>query len=305
MESAIAVIGAGLMGGGVSRTLIRKGHTVIAYDVSRAVLDRIGHDGVGTADSVAAAVENASHVFLSLPGPAQVRETVLDILQVRGSKAPLTIIDFSTIDPATAVAMAGSCREMGVAYVEAPVSGGPKGAENGTLAIMVGCGEDTFADVKPLLEEVGSNIYHLGPTGTASLAKLCNNAIVAATAVVLGEAFLLASAGGIYSDQLASVLSRSVGGSRTLDVFGKHIIEDDYAEPTFSLALMHKDLDLFMQTARQYGITTPIGSLAFQLYDGAHHQGWDKEDHTVVCRLLETLNQSRVLSHSSPVEATT
>ncbi len=305
MQPAIAVIGAGLMGAGVARTLIREGHGVTAYDVSRVALDRIRQDGAITADSIPGAVENAAYVLLSLPGPAQVRETIHSIIQVRDSAAPLTIIDISTIDPATSIEMANTCDSVGAAYVEAPVSGGPRGAENGTLAIMVGCREETFADIKPLLEELGSNIYYLGSTGTASLVKLCNNAVVAATAAILGEAFLLASAGGISSDQLAAVLSKSVGASGTLDVFGKHIIEGDYSSPTFSLGLMHKDLDLFMQTARHYGITTLLGSLTFQLYDGAHHQGWDKEDHTVVCRLLETLNQSKIRSRGPQVEVTT
>ncbi|MCL6597614.1 MAG: NAD(P)-dependent oxidoreductase [Alicyclobacillus macrosporangiidus] len=272
------------------RTLLRKGYSVGAYDISRDALDRAARDGAIPYNSLQEAVLEADYILLSLPAPQHVRETVGVIAETVRAERGVTLIDFSTIDPATAKDCAQICEEHGISHLEAPVSGGPQGANNGTLAIMVGGRKETFEQARPLLEDLGSNVYYLGETGTAALVKLCNNVVVGATAVALSEAFALASAGGVPPRQLAEVLSKSVGGSRTLEVFGRHLIEGDYSSPTFSLGLMHKDLGLFVDTARKHGITSLIGNLTYQLYTSAQRHGWQREDHTVVCRVIEELS---------------
>jgi 3-hydroxyisobutyrate dehydrogenase-like beta-hydroxyacid dehydrogenase len=126
------------------------------------------------------------------------------------------------------------------------------------------------------------------------LAKICNNIVVAATAAVLSEAFLLASAGGIAPQKLKEILENSVGGSRTLDVFGHHIVSGDYSAPTFALGLMHKDVGLFIKAMQQYELTSFIGSLTNQIYNGALQQGWANQDHSVICKYFEFINNKSI-----------
>lgn len=289
MAKQVAFVGAGLMGSGMIRNLVQRDYRVKAYDVSAQALKRVEELGAMPVTTLQEALAGNDHVLLSLPEPPQVREAVQEIVREHDNADgnEMMIIDFSTIDSGTAKDMANLTSISGIRYLEAPVSGGPKGADSGTLSIMVGGDQDTFLHVKPLLEVLGSNIYYLGDTGNASLVKLCNNAVVAAITAILGEAFVLAASEGISPDQLASVLSTSVGGSKTLEIFGHHMVSGDYSKPTFSLSLMHKDLGLFMETARQNGVASLLGGLTYQLYEAAYSKGWSKEDQSVVCRFLE------------------
>jgi 3-hydroxyisobutyrate dehydrogenase-like beta-hydroxyacid dehydrogenase len=288
-----SVIGAGRMGSGVIHTLLEKGYQVTAYDNSKEAMELVQKSGAVAAESVEAAVEKSDFIFLSLPGPVQVREIVAQITKVIpiGKKF---IIDLSTIDPKSSKDMAELCDSAGFTYIEAPVSGGPKGAHSGTMSIMVAAEEEDYKQIEPLLQDIGKSIFYLGQSGTASLAKICNNIVVAATASILNEAFILASAGGISSDKLKEILENSVGGSRTLDVFGPHMVSGSFSEPTFALGLMHKDLGLFIDASKQFNVTLFMGSLVYQIYNGAMAQGWEQEDHTVVQRYLERIGNKHI-----------
>jgi 3-hydroxyisobutyrate dehydrogenase len=302
-EMDITFIGAGMMGRGMIRTLLQKGHTVTAYDVTAKALEQVREFGARTSDSLEEAVAGSQFILMSLPGPKQVIEVIKEILEIKKEEiGDVFVIDFSTIDPKTSKQMASLCSQEGVTYFEAPVSGGPQGANAGTLSIMVGGEEAKFADIEPILYEIGKSIYYLGQTGTASLVKLCNNVVVATTAVALGEAFVLASAGGICPQQLAEVLSKSVGGSKTLEIFGPHMTSGEFEPSTFSLGLMFKDLGLFMETAKEYGISTLSSSLTYQLYNSAFAQGWGQQDHSVVMRVLESLGQAQAQVHTQPIQ---
>jgi 3-hydroxyisobutyrate dehydrogenase len=292
MTNSITYIGAGLMGSGMIRTLLGKGYEVSAYDLSQQALERVREYGASPIHSLDEALGMNKFILLSLPGPAQVNEVVAKIATLRQGESDLVVIDFSTIDPQTAIQSAAVLKAAGIQHVEAPVSGGPKGANAGTLSIMIGTEESTYAQAQHILEAVGGNLYYLGVTGTAALAKLCNNVVVAGTTAILGEAFALAAAGGIAPQQLKDVLSQSVGGSNTLELFGKHMTSGDYSEPTFALSLMYKDLGLFMDAAKHYKVTSMLGTMTYQLYNGAHLQGWNNQDHSVVCRLLEMMNNT-------------
>ncbi len=233
-------------------------------------------------------------VILSLPSTGIVKDTATKIKNAAGGNE-FSVIDLSTIDPQTAKDSYELLKTVGVSYIEAPVSGGPTGAESGTLSIIVGGAESDYLKVLPLLEQIGKNIFYLGEVGSAALAKICNNIVVAATASILSEAFILASAGGIEPQKLRKILENSVGGSRTLDVFGDHFVSGDFSNPTFALALMNKDVGLFMEAIKQYDVTSFIGSTTYQIYNGAmKKEDWKFGDHTVVLKYLEMLNSKEV-----------
>ncbi|MCM3584977.1 NAD(P)-dependent oxidoreductase [Mesobacillus maritimus] len=299
MSGKVLVVGAGRMGFGVIKTLISKGYTVMVSDPSNEAVARavnIGAEGVVNFEE---AIGESSTIIFSLPGPVQVNEMTERISLLGVNHRPL-IIDLSTIDPQTAIDAGKKCRSNGLRYIEAPVSGGPGGAESGTLSIMVGASEEDYQQVKPILNDIGKNIFYLGDIGTASIAKICNNIVVATTTTILSEAFILASAGGIQPEKLKEILDNSVGGSKTLEVFGKHLVSGDYSNPTFALGLMHKDVGLFSEAIKQYGLTSLMGSLTCQIYNGARSQGFEHEDHTSICKLLEQINNKKI-DRSIPV----
>jgi 3-hydroxyisobutyrate dehydrogenase len=294
LSNSILVIGAGKMGYGVIKTLLSKGNIVYVSDPSEEAVERVVKLGAIKTRDISEVLPDIEFVFLSLPTPKVVLGTVTNIKNSVHSNE-FAVIDLSTIDPQTAIAAHDLLREVGVSYVEAPVSGGPKGAESGTLSIMVGCNNETYAIVSPILEQIGKNIFHLGEVGRAALAKICNNIIVAATATILSEAFILAAAGGIAPEKLRNILENSVGGSRTLDVFGDHLVSGDFSSPTFALALMHKDVGLFMDAIKQYNVTSFIGSTTYQIYNGAFSkEDWKFSDHTVVHKYLQMLNGKEI-----------
>lgn len=289
----VLVVGAGRMGFGVVKTLIREGYQVTVSDPSVDAVSRAENIGANASVDFNQSVVDNDIIIFSLPGPKQVREMV-DHITSLGVKHSPSIIDISTIDPQTAMEMGEKCRMSEIEYIEAPVSGGPSGAENGKLSIIVGANESDYHKVKPVLNDLGENIYFLGEIGTASIGKICNNIVVATTASILSEAFILASAGGIEPSKLKEILQNSVGGSKTLEVFGNHMVSGDYSEPTFALGLMHKDVGLFAEAVKQYGLTSFVGSVTCQIYNGALSRGLAHEDHTAILKYLEDINNKRL-----------
>ena len=236
---------------------------------------------------------NGAVVILSLPGPVQVNE-ITDIINTPQYSVEPVIIDISTINPETAISVYEKLKTNRINYVEAPVSGGPNGAETGTLSMMVGANKDVYNNIEPILKDMATNIYYLGEVGTGSIAKICNNIVVASTTAILSEAFILASTGGITPESLSDILSKSVGGSKTLETFGKHIVEGNYENPTFALSLMHKDVGLYTETAKYYGLTSIVGQLTAQIYNGALQSGLGNEDHSAICKYIEKINNKPI-----------
>lgn len=300
MTNKVLVVGAGRMGFGVIKTLTGKGYQVTVSDPSSEALKRAENIGAEASVDFNQSVRDNSLIIFSLPGPKQVKQMIEKVISLNVAHQPF-IIDLSTIDPQTAIDANEKCKVHGVSYIEAPVSGGPRGAETGTLSIIVGADESDYEEVKPILNDIGKHIYYLGATGTASIGKICNNIIVASTAAILSEAFILASAGGIKPEKLKEILENSVGGSKTLEVFGNHFISGDYSKPTFALGLMHKDVGLYAETVKQYGLTSLVGSVTCQIYNGARSNGLTNEDHTAVCKFLEQLNNTKI-DRGIPVE---
>lgn len=293
MKRKVLVVGAGRMGFGVIQTLIRKGYQVSVSDPSHEAVSRAKHIGAEAIEDINQSLAEHSIIIMSLPGPIQVKDMTEKMVPFNRSHQPL-VIDLSTIDPQTAIDASKRCKGNGLRYIEAPVSGGPGGAEAGTLSIIVGGDENDYKEAEPILNDIGKNIYYLGEIGTASIAKICNNIVVATTASILSEAFILASAGGIKPAKLKEILENSVGGSKTLEVFGEHIVSGDYSTPTFALELMHKDVGLFQEASKQYGLTSLIGSMTCQIYNGARSHELGSEDHTAICKFLEELNNTKI-----------
>ena len=290
MPMRVGFVGIGIMGQRMCRNLRKAGFSIVAFDVDRAALQVAADLGADIAPDLPALAREADVVLLSLPGPAQ----VLGVTEgARGLLAHMKpdshLCDASTVDPGTSRRVHASATAVGVCALDCPVSGGPTGAEAGTLTIMVG-GEVAALDaVRPILQAIGKKIVHCGPPGAGQGAKLVNQALVAVHTVAAFEALLVGRKLGLDLDTLVSILRSSSGGDWMLE---NHLrikaLAGDF-EPGFALNLLFKDLHLFLQTATDAQAPALIAASALQLYNAARAAGGGLRDQTIVAKEMERL----------------
>ncbi len=273
----IGFIGLGNMGAPMALNLLGAGHQVAAFDLVAEVLARLAAAGATTAASPREVVQNADIVVSMLPASAHVEQLYLApdasgqcLLDLVATST--LVIDSSTIAPASARKVAEGARTRGIAMIDAPVSGGVGGAEKGTLTFMVGGEAADLERARPLLEIMGSNIFHAGASGAGQVAKICNNMLLAIHMSGTAEALALGVANGLDPKTLSEIMRRSSGGNWSLEVYNPFpgVMESapaarDY-QGGFLVDLMLKDLSLALQAAEQVGSGTPMGSLARSLY---------------------------------------
>ncbi|MGH3058228.1 MAG: NAD(P)-dependent oxidoreductase [Gaiellaceae bacterium] len=286
----VAFIGLGTMGLPMARNLLAAGHELIAVDADPA---RAALLGAPVAATPAEAVRASDVALLSLPSPAAVEDVVLGSAGLRAA-APhgFAVADMSTGPPALARTLAAELARVGIDSLDAPVSGGPRGAEAASLTIMVGGSPEAFAARRPLLETLGSLVVHVGPAGAGQAVKLCNNLIAGATMVAIAEACAVAAREGIDPAVLYDLLTRSTGDSRVLrtrfpveGVSPEHPASRHY-EPLFSLDLMAKDLDLALALAAAHGVAAPVATTSRDRYRKAQAHGAGALDYSAVYTAL-------------------
>ena len=273
--------------------LIKGGHSVTAFDVVPAAVAAAVARGATRGKSAASVATEVDILVTVLPSSSQVETAYLDERGIlEGAKAGLLCADMSTIDPNTSRKVAAALANKDVRFIDAPVSGGTVGAENATLAIMVGGAAEDLESARPVLTSMGTNIIHVGAVGAGEAAKLCNNLIAGVSAVAVAEAFRIGEAFGVDPKILTDVISKSSGNTWMMQhahpVPG--IVETapstrDYA-PGFMTDLMAKDLALAVNAARELRIPVFVSPVAQQLLRLASSQGLGREDFTAVYKLL-------------------
>ena len=214
METRVAVIGVGNMGGRMSRRLLAAGYPLTISDASLELVAALVAEGALAAASAAEAAREADLVILSLPTPAIVEAVVTGEQGIlRTARPGTTVVDMSTGDPGTARRVEAACRAAGVNFLDAPVSRGVMGAEKGTLLIMVGGDEEVLEATRPVLSVLGSEIIHVGGPGSGQVVKLCNNMLSAINMQALGEVLVTGVKAGVELEVLARVLTAGTGGS--------------------------------------------------------------------------------------------
>jgi 3-hydroxyisobutyrate dehydrogenase len=282
----VAFIGLGTMGLPMARNLVAAGHVVVAVDSDP---DRTRLLDAPAAATPAEAAEASEVGILSLPSPAAVEEVVLGPLGLRAGAPPgFAVVDMSTGPPALARRLAGELGRAAICFLDAPVSGGPSGAEAGTLTIMAGGTAEAFRHLRPLLETLGSPVVHVGEAGAGQAAKLCNNLIAGATMAAIAEACAIASREGIAPAVLYDLLTSSTGDSRVLrtrfpvgGIAAEHPASHAY-EALFSLDLMAKDLDIALELAAAHGVEAPVASASLERYRDAQARGLGGLDYSAV-----------------------
>jgi 3-hydroxyisobutyrate dehydrogenase len=286
----VAFIGLGTMGLPMARNLLAAGHELVAVDADPARAALLGAPVAATPAEAASASDVA---LLSLPSPAAVEDVVLGPSGLRaGAARGFAVADMSTGPPALARTLAAELGRVGIDSLDAPVSGGPRGAEAGSLTVMVGGSREAFAARRPLLEALGSLVVHVGPAGAGQAAKLCNNLIAGATMVAIAEACAVAEREGIEPAVLYDLLIRSTGDSRVLrtrfpleGVSSEHPASRDY-EPLFSVDLMAKDLELALALAAAHGVEAPVATTSRDRYREAQERGAGALDYSAVYAAL-------------------
>lgn len=268
----IGFIGVGNMGGPMARNLAQGNHAVRAYDLDADRLAAAGAAGAVAADSAVDAAADADVVITMLPASDHVRRLYLEDGLLAAIAPPAVAIDCSTIAPATARAVAAQAAANGIEMLDAPVSGGTAGAEQGTLTFMVGGAVAALERVRPLFERMGANIFHAGAAGAGQTAKMCNNMVLAAQMTATAEALALGVANGLDAATLSEIMQRSSGGNWPLNVYNPWpgVMEGVPAahgyQGGFAVDLMIKDLNLALDAAAAAGVPTALGALARNLY---------------------------------------
>lgn len=255
--SDIGYIGLGIMGRPCALNLIGAGHRLTVNTRTRSRAGEAIEAGAAWADTPAEVAAATEVVFLNLPDTPDVDLVVFgENGIVAADEPPALVVDMSTVDPGRTVEIAAALAERGIGFVDAPVSGGEKGAIEGTLSVMAGGAEPEFAAALPLLEVVGGRVTHVGPAGAGQMVKACNQLLVASNLIAIAEAMVLAERSGLVSP---AVMREAVTGgfadSRCLQVHGERMV-DSIFEPGFKTSLHAKDAAIVEKMASETG--TPI-----------------------------------------------
>jgi 3-hydroxyisobutyrate dehydrogenase len=297
----IAFIGLGNMGSPMAHNLLKGRHTLTVYDLNQQAVQLMVDSGARAANSPGEAVKDVDYVVTMLPTAAHVRNVLSGPEGILANVSPgATIIDSSTIDPASVKEFASLAATQGNLFVDAPVSGGTGGAAAGTLTFMVGGESAAFAKVRPVLEAMGKNIVHCGDVGTGQVAKICNNLVLGITMAGVSEAMSLGAALGIDPKTLSGILNTSTGRCWSSDSYNPYpgVIAAVPASKGyvggFGTDLMLKDLALAAEAARSVRQPVFMGALAQQLYQTLSAGGDGRLDFSAVIKLYRRTAEATV-----------
>jgi len=279
----IGFIGLGMMGAGMASNLQKAGHQLIVHDLSRQAASRHLADGATWAESPRAVAQAVDLVFTSLPTPTDVEKvgTGEDGL-LSGFRKGAAWFDLSTNAVSVVRALHAQLAEHGVEFLDAPVSGGPRGASSGRLAIWVGGDKAVFDKYKSVLDAMGDAARYIGPIGAGSIAKLVHNAAGAATNIVLSEVFTMGVKAGVDPLPLWEAIRQGAGGrNRLFDRMADHFLTGSYEPADFALRLLHKDVSLACQLARDVNVPMRLTNLAQLELTEALNRGWGSRDSRV------------------------
>jgi 2-hydroxy-3-oxopropionate reductase len=295
-------VGLGLMGGHMAANLRKAGWNVAGWNRSTAALDEFVAHGGERAASVAALRDEPVIIFM-LPDLSYIEDAAAGLLADWTQSPPergTAVVVMSSVSPAAVRdfgARVSAASRGNAVVVDAPVSGGTKGAEEGTLAIMAGAEEEDFQRLLPLFNAMGGTVRRLGRLGSGSLAKACNQLIVGTTTAALAEAAELAERSGMDVEALYDVLSGGLAGSRVLDIVGPRLAAKDY-EPTGPAKFMHKDLSFVLESAAAVGAAAPMATAGVDLYAELKRQGLGDHDLAAVRQTISNLSNDAVTTSS-------
>ena len=296
----IGFIGLGNMGAPMAQNLLKAGHALQVFDLNPHAVQELKAAGATAKETPKAAATDVEAVITMLPAAAHVKAVLTGEEGIlAGITKSTTIIDSSTIDPASVKTFAELAKQNGNTFVDAPVSGGTGGAAAGTLTFMVGGTAEAYEHVKPVLQAMGKNIVHCGDTSTGQVAKICNNLVLGITMAGVSEAMALGEALGIDPKVLGGIINTSTGRCWSSDTYNPFPGVIETAPSTrgytggFGTDLMLKDLGLATDAAKLARQPVYLGALAQQLYQTMSTKGAGKLDFSAVIKLYRNVGDAQ------------
>ena len=289
-------VGLGLMGAPMAANLLTAGWAVTAWNRSPAALEQFEALG-GAGAARVEELRDAPVIIFMLPDLSYIEDAAAELLAGWAADPPAAgtmVVVMSSVSPAAVQEFGARVAQASggnAVVVDAPVSGGTQGAVNGTLAIMAGASDGNFQRLLPLFSAMGTTVRRLGPLGSGSLAKACNQLIVGTTTAALAEAAELAERSGLDVAALYEVLAGGLAGSRVLDTVGPRLAAKDY-KPTGPAKFMHKDLSFVLESAAAVSSAVPMAAAGVELYAALLRQGLGEQDLAVVRQAISNLSDN-------------
>lgn len=285
----VGFIGLGTMGGSMAYNALTGGHELVVHDIRREAATPHLEAGATWADTPREVAEASEIVLTSLPGPVEVEAVALGeegILQ--GMSPGKVYLDLSTSSPNLIRRIHQTFAEQGVHVLDAPVSGGPRGARTRNLAIWVGGDEEVYRRCKPVLDAIGDKAYYVGPIGCGSIAKLVHNCTGYIVQCALAEVFTMGVKAGVEPMALWQAVRRGAQGRRgVFEGLAEHLLPGKFDPPDFALRLARKDVDLAVALGREYDVPMRLANLTLQEMTEALNRGWGDRDSRIAMLLQE------------------
>ena len=290
MPEQVGFVGLGIMGSGMARNLLEKGHDVMVWNRTPSRMEPLVAAGAVAGVSPADVARRCPVVMMCVSDTPDV-DSVLSSEGglLEGLSEGSLVVDHSTISPAGTMWFSEEVAGRGAAWVDAPVSGGSEGAQRGTLSIMVGGADGDVARARPFMEAFGTTITHVGPVGSGQRVKIVNQILVVVTQLAVSEALLFAQASGLDLEATLEAVKGGAAGSWMLANRGPQMIRRDW-RPGFTIDLQQKDLRLALQAADAVGSPMPGTGLVFQLYRALQHEGLGDEGNHALVKALEKMS---------------
>jgi len=286
----VGYIGLGLMGKPIARNILRAGYPLVVHNRSQGSVNELVKKGAIPAENPAQVARQVDVIFTNLPDSPDVEKVALgENGIIDGVHTGLIFVDNSTIKPTTARKIAEKLGELGVACLDAPVSGGDIGAQKGTLAIMVGGPKNAVETILPIFNSIGKTVTHVGKSGAGQIAKAANQIMVAAQMVAMGELLILAQKAGADPAKVVDAIRGGAAQCWALDNKPQRLF-DGLREPGFKAYMQSKDLNIVMDTAREYGIPLPLTATTTQLFSAMLEMGMGGHDNSAVIGVIEKLS---------------
>ena len=291
---SIGLIGLGIMGRPMARNLLKAGYALTVHDVDRRAVDELVAEGATAGSSSRQVAAETDVLITMLPDSPQVSDVYAGADGAFEALRPGWLaIDMSSIAPATARELAARAAAGGAEMLDAPVSGGDKGAIAGTLSIMVGGSEAAFDRALPILQAMGKTIVHVGPAGAGQVTKVCNQVVVAVVIEAVSEALVLGAKAGVDPARIADVLQGGLAQTKVLELRRENMLSGRF-DPGFRIRLHLKDLKNALDLARQAGVALPATAEVEQLMQAARVAGREDYDHSGLLTVVEDLARFRV-----------
>jgi 2-hydroxy-3-oxopropionate reductase len=301
-KPSLGLIGLGIMGRPMARNLLRAGYSVTVHDVDRSGVDALGAEGAVAGTSPRAVAEASDVLITMLPDSPQVREVYLGPDGAFEALRPGWLaIDMSSISPSTARELAAKAAAAGADMLDAPVSGGDKGAIAGTLSIMVGGTEPAFTRALPILSAMGKTIVHVGPAGAGQVVKVCNQVVVGVVIEAVAEALVLGAKAGVDPARIADVLQGGLAATKVLEMRRDNMLSGRF-DPGFRIRLHLKDLKNALELARETNVALPAAAQVEQLMRAMVAAGRADYDHSGLVTIIEDLAAFRLTDAQAGAE---